>query len=166
MEAVGVVYDGLAAHPGHRDLKLLRNQVERQFVAQETPDTAAVVDKMTRAYNRAKANHDNVHHKPMKAATAYLKKAKAAFARAAPFCAQYEKIGFFNRKCKHCERKKAACEASRPAKARLDRNQAQYDKVSLSAEHFVYLLAISFGNFSPSRYYPVMRCKSGGRCAK
>ena len=144
MKAMGVVHDGLTAHPGHEELRRLRNEVERQFVAHKTPDTAAVVNKMRENKWGAKAEHDNVRRKQVQLAQASLNKAKSAFAPKAPFCAQYEKINFFKRKCRHCQRKKAICEASRPAKERLDKAQARYNKVSLSTDHFVYLLVISF----------------------
>ena len=150
MEAMGVVHDGLAAHPGHEELQRLSNQVEHEFVVLKTPDTAAVVDKMTEAKRKAEAkkrkqaDRENVCRKQVQLAQASLDKAKSAFAPKAPFCAQYEKINFFKRKCRHCQRTKAICEESRPWKKRLDNAQARYNKVRLSADHFVYLLVISF----------------------
>ena len=166
MEAMGVVHDGYAVQSDHAILARLGKQVENQFVMQKTRDTAAVVDKITKAHKRAQEYHDNVRRNPAKyfpvalvrLAKESLNEAKAAFAPVAPVCAQYERINFFNRKCKHCQRKKSVCEASAPAKERLDKAQARYNKVSLSAEHFVYVLVIYF-----CRYYLVMCCKSGGR---
>ena len=174
MEAMGVVHEGLAAHPRLEQLQELSDEVEHQFVAHKTPDTAAVVDEMTEAKNKAQAHYDDVRlnsfkHFPIefenqRSAELELDQAKSAFARVKPLCAQYQRISFFRRKCAYCGRKKAICEASRPAKERLDKAQAQHKKVSASSGHFVYLLAISFSNFSPSWYYLVMRCKSGCRC--
>merc|ERR1711934_936511 len=62
--------------------------------------------------------------------TRVLNNAMRAFKLVAPFCPQYEKINFFNRKCKHCRRKKTICEASRPAKEELDKAQAKYKKAA------------------------------------
>ena len=168
---MGVVHDGLAAHPNRGDLLRLSKDVELQFIAHKTPDTAAAVDEMGEAKAKARqqmkqAEADiTIAVRDQKWARRLLNEAKSAFAPVAPVCAQYERINCFNRKCKHCQRKKADCEASRPAKERLDKAQAKYKKVSLSAEHFVYLLVILFGDSSRSWYYLVMLCKSGCRCA-
>ena len=148
MQAMGVVHDGLAAHPDYVALLRLSKEVENQFVAHKTPDTAAIVDEMAEAKTRAgkkmkQAENDiAVALRDEKWSTRVLNNAMRAFKLVAPFCPQYEKINFFNRKCKHCQRKKAICEASRPAKEELDKAQARYKKVSLPAEHFVYPLVI------------------------
>ena len=171
MKAMGVVHDGLAAHPNHSDLLRLSKDVELQFVAHKTPDTAAAVDEMAKAKTKARQQRKQAKAditlavRGEKWAKRVLNDDTRAFTSVAPFCPQYERINCFNRKCKHCQRKKADCEASRPAKKRLDQSQAKYKKVSLSAEHFVYLLVILFGDSSPSWYYLVMLCKSGCRCA-
>ena len=149
---MGAVHDGLAADPGRAELLQLSKEVERQFVVHKTPDTAAVVEEMSEAEKRAQTrkacvsdkNNNSVANRNQKWATDKLKEAKSAFALVAPFCPQYEKSGFFNRQCKHCQRRKDTCEASRPAKERVDVAQAKYDQVNLSAEHFMYLLVISF----------------------
>merc|ERR1719174_2476911 len=54
MKAMGVVHDGLAAHPNRGDLLRLSKQVELQFVAHKTPDTyKAAVDEMGKAKAKA-----------------------------------------------------------------------------------------------------------------
>ena len=172
MKAMGVVHDGLAAHPNHGDLLWLSKHVELQFVAHKTPDTKAAVDEMGEAEAKARqqmkqAKADiTIAERDEKWARRVLDDGTRKFGSVAPFCPQYERINScFSRKCKHCQRNKADCEASRPAKERLDKAQAKYKKASLSAEHFVYLLVILFGDSSPSWYYLVMLCKSGCRCA-
>ena len=144
------MHDGLAAHPDYPDLLQLSKEIERQFVVHKTLDTAAVMDEMLEAKTRAgektkQAEHDiAIAVRNEKWSARALSDAKRAFDSVAPFCPQYEKINFFKRKCKYCHRKKAACEASRPAKEELDKWQAKHKKVSLSAEHFAYLFVGDF----------------------
>ena len=165
---MGVVHDGLAAHPDYEQetgvFLHLSKGVERHFIEHKTLDTAAIVDEMAKAKTRAEKQMKQAEAdlaiavRNEKWSTRVLDNAKRAFDSVAPFCPQYERINCFNRKCKCCQRRKVDCEASRPAKERLDKAQARYNKVSLSAEHFVYVLVIYF-----CRYYLVMCCKSGGR---
>ena len=172
---MGVVHDGLAAHPDYEQetgvFLHLSKGVERHFIEHKTLDTAAIVDEMAKAKTRAEKQMKQAEAdlaiavRNEKWSTRVLDNAKRAFDSVAPFCPQYERINCFNRKCKCCQRRKVDCEASRPAKEGLDKAQAKYKKVSLSAEHFVYLLVILFGDSSPSWYHLVMLCKSGCRCA-
>ena len=155
-----VVHDGLAAHPNRGDLLRLSKEVERQFIVYKTLDTAAIVDEMAEAKTRAEKQMKQAEAdiaiavRDEKWATRVVSNARRVFDSVAPSCPQYERINLFNRKCKHCQRKKADCEASRPAKEAakegLDQAQAKYKKVSLSAEHFLYLLVIILSDSFPS----------------
>ena len=146
VEAVGILDDGLAAVPNQPDLLAMARAPKRQFVAAKTPTTLSALTAATEAHTRAQAfaqsvktvvNTAKARRAPAatteRTAKRKLQAAQAAMSRVAPHCATYERVSFGNRKCKHCGRRRTACEASQVAQSEVAKARIAHTSVRARA---------------------------------
>lgn len=118
MQAVGVLEDGLVVCPNQRDLLQLVEVTQGNFIAATTPHTSSALQIATQTHAQAEAEAQTAEKATTFAKNQHMlavtsEKSDRAAASAVPLCARYERIGFTQRKCKHCKRSRFDCEASR-----------------------------------------------------